>query len=237
MFRFIFINLLLALPLVPTMGQQSDSIPGRRAQSIAVGIDLAPFIIRTYDDSRTGLCVSGRYGLRDKIFGVAELGYENVDFSNNQTVTKNETDLTAYQYAHTSNGSFLRAGLDFNFFKPYDEPYNKDFVGVGFRYGYAYQEQQSPAFIIGNGYWNDYSGGGGSSSVNSHWIEVVFALRTELFRNFYAGWSMRGKMLVHSGHTGVMEPYAIPGYGKNNGNLTVGFTYSLEYQIPFGKRQ
>lgn len=237
--NYIFISILSATFCVGAMAQTvTPAPPPARSQSIALGIDLSPFILRAFDDSRTGMIVSGRYGLRDKVFAAAELGYENVDYQNHQTIDVSDTETrSAYDYAHTSNGSFLRAGLDYNLFKPYDEPDNKDYVGVGFRYGFAYQQQESSAFTIGNGYWDDYTGDGTSSSVNSHWAELIFGLRTQLFKNFYAGWSIRGKMLIHSGHTGVMDPYAIPGFGKNTGRLTLGFSYSLEYQIPFGKRK
>ena len=234
---YIFISFLVAIPCQDALTQNAVK-PLPRPQSIALGVDLWPLAVRAFDDSRTGLNVTARYGLRDKVFVNAELGYENVDYQHQQSTQESGSDaLSVNEYKHISNGSFLRAGLDYNFFHPEEEPYNNDFVGVGFRYGYAFQQQESPSYTIENGYWNNASGSGAAESVNSHWVEVLFSLRTELFRNFYAGWSIRGKMLAYSGKPGVMEPYAIPGFGKTGSRLSVGFTYSLEYQIPFGKRK
>ncbi len=234
MLKYIFTNILFFGITVSLLGQEAKP---KRSQSIALGVDLYPLAVHAFDDCRTGLNISGRYGLKDKVFVTAEMGYENVDYSNTETITNDQDiEVIAYDYAHKSDGTFLRAGLDYNLFNV-DEPGNNDYVGVGFRYGYALQNQESPAFTLGNGYWDDYHGDSFSGTVSSHWLEVIFGLRTELFKNFYAGWSIRGKMLIHSEHSGVMDPYSIPGFGKTNNRLSVGFTYSLEYQIPFGKRR
>ena len=232
--RYIFIiSLILTWICFNANSQPLIVQPAKRTQSIALGVDLAPFIIKTYNKDRTGIILTGRYGLKDKIFAVGEIGFENIDFFKSKIHPN--TDKIISELNYKSNGSFLKFGLDYNLFRV-DEPGNNDNVLVGIRYGLAYQEQNSSGFTIGNGYWDDYLGSTSIIPVTSHWMEFIFGLRTELFRNFYMGWSVRAKLLLFSQNKSVMDPYAIPGLGKVNNGFGFGFGYSLEYQIPFGKK-
>jgi hypothetical protein len=43
--------------------------------------------------------------------------------------------------------------------------------------------------------------------------------------------------LLFSSHDDILDPYAIAGYGKYDSKATMGFTYTLEYQIPFNKKK
>ncbi|MBN2165243.1 MAG: hypothetical protein JW717_03100 [Marinilabiliaceae bacterium] len=232
--KYIFISFICLCITYHVQAQEQLTVAPRRINSIALGLDLSPFIIKGFNNERTGLTLSGRYGLKDKIFAVAELGYENIELAKSRIKSESEQLLSELDYS--SNGSFLKAGLDFNIFKV-DEPGNNDNVLVGVRYGLAYQEHYSNHFLIGNGYWNDYTGSSNVSSVTSHWFEVVFGLRTELFRNFYLGWGIRSKILLLSQKNDILIPYAVPGMGKVSSGMAFGFNYSIEYQIPFGKKQ
>jgi hypothetical protein len=232
MLRYISVSLGLILICSIAFGQVKDK-PVQRNQSLALGIDLAPFIIKGFEPERTGLIVLGRYGLKDKLFAIGEVGYENIEFSN--TKLHPETGRVVYDFNYLSNGSFLRVGLNYNIFKV-DEPGNNDNILVGISYGLAYQEHSSSAYTIGNGYWSDYNGSAPTSSVTTHWMELTFGLRTEVFKNFYMGWAIRAKVLLISDNSYNMDPYAIPGFGKVENGRGLGFSYTLEYQIPFGKK-
>ena len=220
MSRYLFISLfLIALPLI-TKAQTANN----NKQGLSVGVDLSPYIIRLFDHERTGFAFNGRYSLKDKWFVGAEAGFENTSF------TKREFD-------YKTNGTFIKAGLEYNLFKV-EEANNNDNILVGFRYGYAWQEHTCDRFTIIDGYWGDYQGALGTNAVNSHWMEIVFGLRSEVLKNFYMGWSIRLKQLLISDHAGVLEPYTIPGFGKFDNKTNLGFTYTLEYQIPIrGQKQ
>jgi hypothetical protein len=210
-----------------------------------LGIDLAPFIVKGFDNSRSGLGFSGRLNIKQKIFAAVEVGYENVSFTNLKRYQPQThklspapdtvTGRTAYRFGYLSNGTYLKGGLDYNLFSV-DEPGNLDNVLVGFRYGYAYQQHESPSYTIGNGYWGDFQGQASSSSANSHWVELLFGIRTETFRNLFMGWTVRVNRLIYQSNTSLLEPAVIPGFGKFNGKITAGFSYTIEYQIPFNKR-
>ncbi len=195
----------------------------RKDQGLALGIDLSPVIIRLIGNERTGLAFVGRYGLKDRLWAGAEAGYENIKYSNDN-------------FKYKSNGTFIRLGLDYDIFNNIDFPTN-DNIFIGFRYAYAWQAHESPYFVIVDDYWGDYSGSVGSSSVNSHSLDLLFGLRCEVIKNFYMGASFRCRILLASKYNDALEPYAIAGYGVYDGRVNMGFTYSVEYQIATNKKK
>jgi hypothetical protein len=195
----------------------------KKPHSISLGVDLSPFIVTAFDSSRKGFQVIGRYGVQEKFFVTAEAGYEKVNFDNEYI-----------QYA--SDGSFLKLGLDYDVFDV-DEPGNNDNILFGIRYGFGLQQQQSDRFIIQNGYWGDATGSSGLSTVNSHWMELLFGLRTEVLKNLYMGWTIRGKIFLTGTNPTSLVPYSIPGYGNGDKKFVPGFSYTLEYKIPFNKKK
>lgn len=190
---------------------------------LSFGIDLAPFIITAFDSDRKGVEFVARYLFKKKWFVIGELGFENVGFED-------------VHYDYNSNGGFLRLGADYNFFKV-DEPGNNDNITFGLRYGIGTQSHESPRYTILDDYWGDYTGKFGLSSVTSHWVEFVGGIRTEVLKNFYMGWTIRLKTLMAVGNSNELKPYTIPGYGRGDKSVNLGFTYTLEYYIPFKKRR
>ncbi len=190
-------------------------------QGLSLGIDLSPFIMRLIKDERTGFAFVGRYGIKNRWFANAELGYEHIKY-----------DKEGYDYK--SDGMFVRMGVDYDVFNSEDFPFN-DNIFVGLRYAYAWQTHESGHFSIVDSYWGDYEGSVGRTSVNSHSIDAVGGVRCEVLRNFYMGWTFRCRFLLASQHSDDLKPYAIAGYGKYDSKVALGFTYTIEYQIPFNK--
>ena len=190
-------------------------------QGLSIGIDLSPFIMRIVNDERTGMAFIARYGIKNRLFAGGELGYEHIKY-----------DTEHYKY--NSDGSFIRVGVDYDIFNSEDFPTN-DNVFVGVRYAYAWQTHKSDKFTIVDAYWGDYEGSVGRTSVNSHSVDLLFGIRCEMLRNLYMGWSFRGRILIASSHSSDLKPYAIAGYGKYDSRAAIGFTYTVEYQIPFNR--
>ena len=190
-------------------------------QGLSLGIDLSPFILRLIKDERTGLAFIGRYGVKNRWFATAELGYEHIKY-----------DKENYDYK--SDGTFIRIGMDYDIFNSEDFPTN-DNIFIGLRYAYAWQTHESGKFTIVDSYWGDYSGSVGKTSVNSHSVDMVGGIRCEMLRNFYMGWTFRCRFLLASKHSDDLKPYAIAGYGNYDNEVAIGFTYTIEYQIPFNK--
>lgn len=190
-------------------------------QGLSLGIDLSPFIMRLIKDERTGFAFVARYGIKNRWFANGELGYEHIKYDKEG-------------YAYKSDGTFIRVGVDYDVFNSEDFPFN-DNIFVGLRYAYAWQTHESGHFTIVDSYWGDYSGSVGRTSVNSHSIDAVGGIRCEVLKNLYMGWSARCRFLLVSKHSDDLKPYAIAGYGKYDSKVTIGFTYTIEYQIPFNK--
>lgn len=191
--------------------------------AFAVGINLGPFITRAFDDESTGIEATARFKYNRKWFAVGELGYEN-------------TSLNDKSYDYESNGTFLRLGFDYNFFKV-EELSNNDNVILGMRYGIAITDFNSDKYTISEGYWGDYQGSISSTTSNAHWLEFVFGLRSEVLKNFYMGWSIRMRKMLAVNQDGDFEPYRIPGYGKRDNTTNLSFTYTLEYNLPLKKKK
>ena len=186
---------------------------------LSLGIDVSPFVQKIFDHDRTGLAFIGRYGFKDRWYANAEIGYENIN--------KSKAD-----YDYNSNGTFLRVGIDYDILNV-GKWQDNDNIFLGLRYGYSWQSHSSDKIVVVDSYWGDLNTSIGSTSVNSHWVETLFGLRSEMFPNFYMGWSVRARFLLTASHQGIMEPYYVAGYGLFDNKVNFGFTYTLEYQIPF----
>lgn len=248
MFRYLFISILGLLSLVAnaqldvkSMGSSlqskattSGNSPANdeeerimptvtviKDRGLSVGVDLSPFITRIINDENTGIAFVSRLGLTNHWWANAELGYENTKFSNDN-------------YDYKSNGTYLRLGVDYDLFMSEDFPTN-DNIFVGLRYCYSWQKHSSDHFKIVDSYWGDYLGSVGKSAVNSHSLDLVFGLRCEVLRYLYMGWSFRTKFLVASFHDDNLDPYYVAGYGRYDSRVALGFTYTIEYQLPINK--
>jgi hypothetical protein len=58
-------------------------------------------------------------------------------------------------------------------------------------------------------------------------------VRTELFRNFSIGWSIRLKFLISAGGSKDLRPIYFPGYGTGSKTVNAGINYFLIWSIPF----
>jgi hypothetical protein len=242
---YLFISLFTVVFYGNAWSQNTEQQPPtfKPSSGLALGIDLAPTIVGLFDKDRSGFGFSGRINIKQKIFGVVEIGIEKTEFNKSQTFETVDSlnpqyfdGRLSYQYAYNSNGTYIKSGLDFNLFKV-DEINNNDNVLVGIRYGYAIQKQESPSFTIGNGYWPDYASYTSYGLANTHWIELLFGIRTEIAKNLYMGWTIRASRIISQQHEGTLEPASIPGFGKYRSNVNAGFSYTIEYQLPFSKRK
>jgi len=221
MLRYILISLfILAIPEISAQTVVLNKKEVKKdQQGLSLGIDIAPFIMLAFQPERKGTSFIGRYFFKTNWFIVGEAGFANVNFDKES-------------YAYKSNGGFLKLGMDYNFFKGND-PGNSNNITAGIRYGIATQNHESPRYTIIDDYWGDYTGSIEPGNVTSHFLDFVGGIRTEVLKNFYMGWTFRIKLLLAANTNSVLKPYTIPGYGKGSNKVNIGFTYTLEYQIPF----
>lgn len=204
--------------------QKKEKIPyPNKKRGTSLGLDIISFLNPIFDHDRVSAEANIRTNFKKRMFAVGSLGTEHVSFNDK-----------SYQY--DSNGFFARVGIDYDIFIV-DEPNNNDNVLIGVRYGIAFQNHGSDLITIDDDYWGSYETTIPNYSLSSHWIEAVFGLRTEVFNNFYMSWFIRVKGKIKSQNEDVLEPYSIPGYGNGSNSINLGFSYNLEYQIPWGNKK
>jgi len=204
--------------------QKKEKIPyPNKKRGTSIGLDITSFFVPIFDGDKVSFEANIRTNFKKRMFLVGSLGTEQVSFNDK-----------SYQY--DSNGAFVRVGVDYDIFIV-DEPDNNDNILIGLRYGVAFQDHGSDLITITDDYWGSYNTSISNYGLSSHWLEVVFGLRTEVFNNFYMSWFIRIKGKIKSTNSSILEPYSIPGYGNGSNKVNLGFSYNLEYQIPWGNKK
>lgn len=155
----------------------------------------------------------------DRWFVVVEGGVLNVDIERDN-------------FNYFSDGYFYRSGIDLNIFGR-DALDDNDMVYIGLRYGYSNQKHGADNITISDEYWGDFQPTGQTSDFQAQWGELVAGLKTELFKNFFIGWSIRYRFLFSETDDILLKPYRISGYGRVDDNRVVDFNYSIYYRIAF----
>ena len=221
MLRFIFISLLLLSGSYVLKGQVVE-LQKQPPKGFTLGVNLAGPINKLFDNGRSGISFLSRMSLKSPYSLLAEVGYENVLFENSR-------------YRYSSNGTFFKAGVEYDVFAEKETGSNDNLL-FGLHYGYAIQEQEASSFTIENSYWGEYTGRLGVYSVNTHWIELSGGPRMELLKNFFMGWTLQIKLALYRDNPDILSPYLIPGFGNGDNRINLGFSYSVEYMIPWSKR-
>ncbi|MFW5753566.1 MAG: DUF6048 family protein [Marinilabiliaceae bacterium] len=223
-----YISISLFLFALPVTSQEKMSLPEGGDQDpvgFTVGFNLEGPVGKFFDSDKSAFSAVTHINLSPHWFFRGEAGFENLRFSSANRADRN--------YAYESNGSFLKAGILYDFFDV-EEAGNRDNIFVGLHYGFALQEHGSRRFVIQNGYWDDFQGSVSNYVMNTHWAEFSVGPRTELLKNFYMGWTVNLRMDLWRENKEVLVPYSVPGFGRGDNNVNVGFSYVIEYFIPWG---
>jgi hypothetical protein len=195
-----------------------------RTKGLRLGMDISRFSLYYFDPSRVEYEFSGDFEIRRDLYLTGEYGFQTVD-------------LKKGNFNYLSDGDYFRIGVDRNFLKS-ENPYDYEMALLGIRYGFSKFNHSASDIITPENYWGkvtDYSVP--ESLYTAHWIEIVAGIRTELFRNFFMGWSIRSRILIAHTRDPNMDPYNIPGYGNGSKKGTVGFNFSVYYMIPVYKKE
>lgn len=192
---------------------------------LRLGVDLFKISRSIYDPIYNGFEITGDYRFSQNLYIAAELGHDQMD--------KNEN-----LYGFTTQGNYLKAGVDINLHENWMD--REDLIYVGFRYGFAafsqnlnwYKPYTTDPYFENNPIDVDkkYSG------LSAHWLEFVAGVKTRVFNNFFMGFSFRLNGLLTQKQPEDFENLYIPGFNKkHSGSIGVGFNYSVSYFIPLYK--
>ncbi len=185
---------------------------------IRTGIDVAGPGIYLSDKNNLNLEGYISFDKSEKIAWVVEAGYLNYKYSQ-------------YNYDYTSKGAFTRFGADINLLKP-EVSQGKYWAGIGLRYGVSLFNSATSRFQHEN-YWGTVTSSLPSKKAMGHFIEVAPGVKTEIFRNFSIGWTIRLKLLISGGGGKDLRPIYFPGYGNGGRRTTAGISYFLTWNIPY----
>jgi len=208
------------------IGSQKKDTIYKNKYGLRVGIDLYNPIYTLIDDDRKGLELVGDYRISKKFFVAAELGY-----------LENTTDEDFINF--TTNGQYIKAGLDYNAYENWLDMENM--IYVGFRYGYSNFSQTLNTFTVNNDYFfhslEQIENGQKFDNLNAHWAEFVLGIKAEIFNNLYLGFSFSGKKMISSKQPENFKNLFVPGFNRvflNNSGF--GINYTLSYLIPLYKK-
>lgn len=183
------------------------------------GINIGRFSDFIFKPERLSLEGSFDLNFGNKYFAVAEVGYAR-------------TNLENESYNYSSQGYFVKLGMDYNMLKAYPT----DFLGVGLRLGRSAFKQEAKDVIIASEYWGNIPINIPTENISTYWLEGSLGLKTELFDNIYLGWSVLIKAKL-SGGSPDFQPYNIPGYGNGINAINLGINYYIYYQIPYNREK
>ena len=205
--------------------EQKDTIYLNK-YGLRVGIDLYNPIHTLLDNSRKGLEIVGDYRISKKYFAVVELGF-----------LENTTDEDFMNF--TTNGSYIKLGVDYNAYENWLDMENMIYVGI--RYGFSTFSQTLNGFTINNSFVYDglrtVENGEKFNGLNAQWGEIVLGVKAEVFNNLYLGFSFSGKKMISSKQPENFKNLFVPGFNRvflNNSGF--GFNYTLSYLIPLYKK-
>ncbi len=208
------------------IGSQKKDTIYKNKYGLRVGIDLYNPIYTLIDDDRKGLELVGDYRISKKLFVAAELGY-----------LENITDEDFINF--TTNGQYIKAGVDYNAYENWLNMENMIYVGI--RYGYSSFSQTLNTFTINNDHFfhslETIENGQKFDNLNAHWAEFVLGIKAEIFNNLYLGFSFSGKKMISTKQPENFKNLFVPGFNRvflNNSGF--GINYTLSYLIPLYKK-
>ncbi len=206
--RFLFLFLLL-----PAISWAQDE--DWRPSSVRVGADVFGLVKTAVSTGYNRQELQGDIDF-NKYFFVLDLGREEMDNSEKG-------------FTHSTKGTFYRAGIDVNL-TPYNQ--NRDVVFFGLRYAHA-NFDESLVFDYTVPYWGASAVDVANNNINANWIEAVFGMKVKVWKQFYLGYTLRGKFGRNIKGAESLVPYAVPGYGVVSDGGNFGFGYHIYYKLAF----
>lgn len=213
-----------------TAEKQEAKISKRKNDTygLRAGIDLKKFTQTIFDKNYRGFELVGDYRLTETLYLAAELGNERKSIVENSLST-------------TTNGSYIKVGIDTNVYKNLVGIRNLIFVGA--RYGIANFSQRLDSFSIAtqNTFFPSeiIDDNSEQSGLNAHWLEAIAGIKVEVLQNVFLGMSVSVQYKLFDEKPKGFDNLYIPGFGTTNdfSNFSAGFNYFISYYLPLYKKK
>ncbi len=197
-----------------------------KTYGLRIGADIIKPILSFTEDNFRGIEIVADYRLKTHLFVAAETGY---------TDKKIEED----NFNHTVKGSYIKAGLNYNFFNNWLDMDNE--LYIGFRYGFGlFSNRLNNYTVFQQGDFFEPRTVNTSTTFNnltSHWVEAVAGIKVEVFKNVYLGIMINVNKIIATNNPANFKNTYTPGFGAitQNGSGS-NINYTISYRIPLFKK-
>jgi hypothetical protein len=210
--RNIFVSIFSFWMLVPLSGfSQEDSLN----KGLRIGLDI----------SRYGRLIADQGYLRNEVS-------LDLRMKNNRFLVLNlgsvSGRLEQASYTMAATGAYARIGLDKNFINHPD-----DVLSLGTRIGFSSFSLKPSNVLFVDPFWGPVSQDVSRERMVAVWGEVVFGIKTQVFRNVFLGWSGSARVMFRKPRSEYFPSPEVPGYGSLEGSVSPGFQFYVSYRIPF----
>ncbi|WP_298141695.1 DUF6048 family protein [Flavobacterium sp.] len=226
-YTFSFLLVLISFSGMAQEVAKTDTVkPKTERYGIRFGADLFKLTRSFYDKDYRGLELVGDYRLTRKHYIAAEIG--------NEKKTVDDTQLN-----FTTNGTYIKAGFDYNAYENWLGMENMIYVGL--RYGFSSFSQTLNSYEVynPNQYFDEAPeivSGEEFNGLTAQWMEVVAGVKAEVFNNVFVGFSLRVNRLFSNKKPNNFDNLYIPGFNRTyDGDFGVGFNYTVSYFLPLYK--
>jgi len=197
-----------------------------RTFALRVGLDIIKPARTQFEEDFQGLELVGDLQLNKRLFVATEMGSEK------------RTQQTE-QINYSTKGSYIKLGIDYNFFNNWKGMNNALFVGVRLarslhthtvnNYSLYAVTQYLPVYTT-EGYQT-----GEREQLSTGWFEFLFGTKVQLLPNFYAGISLRMHALLSNKQPRDFGNLYAPGFNRITDDNKFGgsINYTLTYSLPF----
>jgi hypothetical protein len=219
-----FISIVIA---ATTFAQEPlDTIKAKESYGLRIGVDISKPIIAQLETEVEGMEFVADFRIIEKIYAAVEFGTE--------TKTVNEEYIN-----FTTDGTYIKIGGNFNAYENWEGMTNEIYIGL--RYGMAsftqtlnsYTPNSEGTYFIADTAEPSTKFNG----LDAQWVELVFGLKVETFKNLYLGASLQLKNMINTTDPENFKNLRVPGFNRLFSNdKGAGFNYTISYLIPLTKK-
>lgn len=212
--------------VVETVKDSINPFYNPKTYGLRIGVDIIKPIYTFQEDNFSGLEIVADYRLKTNLYVAGEMGYI-------------KKDIDQDYYSHTINGSYLKAGVNYNFFTNWLDMDNELYLGA--RYGFATFSNTLTSYTI-NQYGDFFDPKEVTtpikySNLNAHWVEMVVGIKVEIFSNVYLGFMGSVSKLIYTKKGDNFDNSYAPGIGAMSENGSgADINYTITYRIPLYKK-
>ncbi len=191
---------------------------------LCLGVDVVHPVQNWYYSDRHSFEFQADYYLHNEFYAAMELGWggSNVNY----------TDLK-----YTTSNGFVRLGFN-KALLARDRPGDWDMMLFGLRVAAAQINRSQASFSILDSLWGNTPPQNlpHSKPFAAIWTELTLGMRVAAWKNFVAGWNLRGKIMLNGKSFSDLSPLYIAGYGRGDKNTAFDFNLYISYCIRWNRK-